>query len=72
MPNSRELMLSSRSFGLSEKTTPWKLGSEFTPFEVYLKKRRRMSGNSAIVALDGKGRGGRLVKVVSYSYGARS
>ena len=36
MPHSRKLKLSSQSFGLSEKTTPRKSGSEFTPFEVYL------------------------------------
>ena len=57
MPNYRKLKLSSRSFGLSEKTTPRKSWSESTPLEVYLKigrvdfqkkKRRRMSGNSAI------------------------
>ena len=37
MPNSCKLKLRSRSFGLSEKTTPRKSGSEITPFEVYLK-----------------------------------
>ena len=37
MPNSCKLKLSSRSFGLSEKTTPRKSWSESTPLEVYLK-----------------------------------
>ena len=37
MPNSRKLKLSSRSFGLSEKTTTRKSWSESTPLEVYLK-----------------------------------
>ena len=40
MPNSRKLKLSSRSFGLSEKTTPRKSWSISTPLEVYLKISR--------------------------------
>ena len=76
MPNFRKLKLSSRSFGLSEKMTPRKSWSISTPLEVYLKigrvdfqkkKRRRMSGNSAIVALDGKRKRRSLEEVVSCS-----
>ena len=81
MPNFRKLKLSSRSFGLIEKTTPRKSWSESTPSEIYLKigridfwkkKRRRMSGNSAIMALDGQRKRKSLEEVVSYSWKARS
>ena len=77
MPNFRKLKLSSRSFGLSEKTTPRKSWSEFTPFEVYLKiwpsrqveeEAKKDEWEQRYCDSNGKGRGGRLEEVVSYSY----